>query len=158
MDSNQFEYAGIGRRLIAKAIDTCIIAVIYPLLAFIATIGFATNSLQASVNSYERFMMMIGSFILLQIIGACLYSTIMVSKSGMTVGKRILKIKVVMASGEPVPFGSALYRFLAEIISAVLLFSGYIMAFFDPEKRTLHDRIAQTRVVNHKEKKTGNQQ
>ncbi len=59
----------------------------------------------------------------------------------MTVGKRILKIKIVMASDDPVPFGSALSRFVAEIISVVLLFSGYVMAFFDSDKRTLHYRI-----------------
>lgn len=147
MDSDQFEYAGIGRRLAAKIIDTCIIALIYPLLAFVATVGFATNSLQAPVNSYEHFMIMIAFFMALQFIGACLYSTIMVSKSGMTVGKRILKVKVVMASGDTVSLSKAFYRFMAEIISGALLFAGYLMAFFDSEKRTLHDRIAQTRVV-----------
>ena len=77
---------------------------------------------------------------------ACLYSTVMVSKYGMTIRKRILKVKVVMASA--IPFLSV-KRFIVswQKLLRTLLFAGYVMAFFDSEKRTLHDRIAQTRVV-----------
>jgi uncharacterized RDD family membrane protein YckC len=32
-------------------------------------------------------------------------------------------------------------------ISAFILMIGYIMAGFDPEKRALHDRICETRVI-----------
>jgi uncharacterized RDD family membrane protein YckC len=41
----------------------------------------------------------------------------------------------------------ALGRTFAEWISSIILAIGYLMAGFDEEKRTLHDRICSTRVV-----------
>jgi uncharacterized RDD family membrane protein YckC len=56
-------------------------------------------------------------------------------------------VKVVKADGSPVGYGLATGRFFAKIISGIILGIGYIMAAFDEEKRSLHDRICNTRVV-----------
>src|SRR5947208_255797 len=69
------------------------------------------------------------------------------SRLGATPGKLVLKLKVVRPDGAKVSLGRALGRYFAKMISAVLLGIGYIMAAFDPEKRALHDRIADTRVI-----------
>ena len=37
--------------------------------------------------------------------------------------------------------------FFAEMLSGMILGIGYLMAAFDDEKRALHDRICDTRVV-----------
>jgi uncharacterized RDD family membrane protein YckC len=38
-------------------------------------------------------------------------------------------------------------RHFAKILSGIILYIGYLMAFWDDEKRALHDRICSTRVI-----------
>src|SRR6266568_3219290 len=75
------------------------------------------------------------------------YETILIGKYGATLGKMACKIYVVTAEGGRVSYLRACGRYFARILSAFTLLIGYIMAAFDPEKRTLHDRICNTRVV-----------
>ena len=44
-------------------------------------------------------------------------------------------------------YARALGRYFAKILSAAICGIGYIMAAFDEEKRALHDRICNTRVI-----------
>jgi uncharacterized RDD family membrane protein YckC len=72
----------------------------------------------------------------------------MVGKYGATVGKMAAKIKIVNADGTPVSYGKAAGRYFAEILSSMICGIGYLMVAFDnEEKRALHDRICNTRVV-----------
>jgi uncharacterized RDD family membrane protein YckC len=64
-----------------------------------------------------------------------------------TPGMLITKIKVIRGDGERVTYGRALGRYLASILSSLILAIGYFMMLWDDEKRTLHDRIADTRVI-----------
>ena len=58
-----------------------------------------------------------------------------------------VKARVVNADGSKVSYAKAFARSLAEYLSIVTLFIGYILAAFDSEKRALHDRVCGTRVV-----------
>jgi uncharacterized RDD family membrane protein YckC len=58
-----------------------------------------------------------------------------------------LKVHVVTADGGRVSYARALGRYFAKLLSAFTLLIGYIIAAFDPERRALHDRICNTRVV-----------
>lgn len=51
------------------------------------------------------------------------------------------------ATGEPVPFGRALLRTVAMVISAVPIGLGFWWALWDRDGRTWHDRIARTRAI-----------
>lgn len=64
-----------------------------------------------------------------------------------TFGKRMLDIKVTDEFGRRISFGRATGRHFSKIISAVILFIGYIMAGFTDKKQALHDIIAGTLVV-----------
>ena len=64
-----------------------------------------------------------------------------------TVGKMALGIKVCAESGERLSFANATGRYFAKIISAIILFIGFIMIAFDSRKQGLHDKIAGTLVV-----------
>lgn len=66
---------------------------------------------------------------------------------GATLGKRALGLKIVRPDGSPIGYGKATARFFAEWLSSLTLLVGYIMASFDDERRTLHDRICDTRVI-----------
>ena len=75
------------------------------------------------------------------------YETLMIGKYGATLGKMAAKVRVVTAEGGKVSYARALGRYFSKILSGMICAIGYIMAAFDEEKRALHDRICNTRVV-----------
>jgi uncharacterized RDD family membrane protein YckC len=80
------------------------------------------------------------------VLGAA-YEVYFLSAHGATPGKMALGLRVIRADGGPISPMLALGRHFAMWISAFILMIGYIMAGFDPEKRALHDRICETRVI-----------
>jgi len=77
---------------------------------------------------------------------AGLYTSTMHSISGQTVGKMLLRVRVVDLDGRPPGFGAALLRHIAYFISLGIFGLGYLMAALRQDKRALHDLIASTRV------------
>ena len=75
------------------------------------------------------------------------YETLMIGKYGATLGKMAAKVRVVTAEGGKVSYARALGRYFSKFLSIMICAIGYIMAAFDEEKRTLHDRICNTRVI-----------
>jgi uncharacterized RDD family membrane protein YckC len=75
------------------------------------------------------------------------YYVYFLTKYQATPGKMALGLKVVTPEGGPITSGTATARFFAEMLSALICGVGYIMAAFDEEKRALHDRLCNTRVV-----------
>lgn len=75
------------------------------------------------------------------------YQTIFVARFGGTVGKLICRIRVIRVDGQRLSFRHALARAAATYVSLLPCGIGLIMAAFDSEKRTLHDRICGTRVI-----------
>ena len=58
------------------------------------------------------------------------------------------KLEVIRADGEPMTYGRGAARYLGEVLSKLTLGIGYLLVLFDEkEKRALHDRICDTRVV-----------
>jgi uncharacterized RDD family membrane protein YckC len=89
---------------------------------------------------------------LLPIVGALLVTWLyfaLCESSSMqgTVGKRLLKLKVLDVNGVRLQFGRATLRFFCRFLSALPLGAGYLYAFFNPARQTLHDLLASTRVV-----------
>jgi len=81
--------------------------------------------------------------------GYVTYDALMVSRSGQTLGKRWLKIRVVRADGEPVRTGQAWGRAMTRLVAIhVLALVNYGPALFTQEKTCVHDLLAGTRVVN----------
>jgi len=66
---------------------------------------------------------------------------------GQTLGKKALGLRVVTPEGDRIGYLKAFARYVGKIISGAILGIGFIMAAFDDEKRTLHDRMCDTRVV-----------
>jgi uncharacterized RDD family membrane protein YckC len=64
-----------------------------------------------------------------------------------TPGKMALSLKVLRPDGAKLSVGRIIGRYFAEWLSAIIFCIGYIMAGFDEEKRALHDRVCDTRVI-----------
>jgi len=75
------------------------------------------------------------------------YYIYFVGTYGATLGKMILGLEIIIPDGTAVDYKIATYRLLSEGLSSIGLYFGYLIAIFDEEKRTLHDRICNTRVV-----------
>ncbi len=85
--------------------------------------------------------------LLLQYAIPAVYDTWFVGKYGATPGKMACKLKIVVADGGRVSYSRALGRHFGKWLSSIILGIGFIMAVFDDERRTLHDRICETRVI-----------
>jgi uncharacterized RDD family membrane protein YckC len=68
-------------------------------------------------------------------------------KTGQTPGKMMCKIRVVNADGSQISYPKATGRFFGYFLSSLILCIGFLMAAWDDEKRALHDRLCDTRVI-----------
>ena len=69
------------------------------------------------------------------------------TKSGQTMGKMVLGIKIVGADGRPPSGGKAVLRYLGYVLNAIVLSLGFLWAAFDRKSQGLHDKIAGTYVI-----------
>lgn len=67
---------------------------------------------------------------------------------GATLGKKILKIKIVKLDGSPLTMGSALGRYVAYLIAAIPCGLGLLWVLWDEEHRGWHDKMADTKVIS----------
>lgn len=85
---------------------------------------------------------------LLPIIFPWLYNALLESsKSGATVGKSVMGIRVTDMNGERIGFGPATGRFFGKILSVLTFFIGYFLMLFNTRRQTLHDMMAGTIVI-----------
>ena len=78
-----------------------------------------------------------------------IYHTVFVWQNGMTLGKYVMKIKVIDLETGSIPgFSKAFLRASVRIPSEVLFYLGFLMAFFMPLRQTLHDKLSNCVVVN----------
>jgi uncharacterized RDD family membrane protein YckC len=64
-----------------------------------------------------------------------------------TLGKMYVGLQVTDMAGNRISFTRALVRHIAEILSYLTFFIGYIISGFTTQKQALHDLIAGTLVV-----------
>lgn len=77
------------------------------------------------------------------------YQTFFVYQYGATLGKIVMKIKVLELSSLSSPTLQASFnRAIFRVISEMILYLGFLWGILDPYKRTWHDRTAKTIVVN----------
>lgn len=76
------------------------------------------------------------------------YFTLMTYFHGATVGKKLMKLKVISLYGQPMTFGKAALReTVGRYISSFLCYLGYFWVIFDPYNRAWHDHLAKTLVI-----------
>ena len=141
-----WEYGGFWIRFGAKIIDGIAIGVIQWCISFAIGIVVGVSS-SPTPGGMTTFVIMSNIF---NIGIAATYTTWFLGRFAATPGKMALGLKVIMADGDKVSYMRAFGRHFSEILSGILLCIGYLMAAFDDEKRTLHDRICDTRVVKNR--------
>lgn len=85
---------------------------------------------------------------LIGLVVGVLYYVVYQSQNGQTVGKKIMRLKVVDASGnKPTMVTFFLREIIGKFLSGLILLIGYLMILWDSKRQGLHDKIANTYVV-----------
>jgi uncharacterized RDD family membrane protein YckC len=140
--TGDLRYAGFWIRFGAKFIDGIILWGV----SFAFSMG---TTLLIAANKSPQVAIAVGILnIITQIaIGIAFTVYFLSGKYQATPGKMACGLKVVTAEGDKITAGRAVGRYFSEMLSGMIMMIGYIMAGFDDEKRALHDRICNTRVV-----------
>jgi len=133
-------YGGFWIRFAAKLLDGIILGVVSGVIA-----AFNGALIQTASPDVALGMMMV-NWVIGMAVGIA-YATYFVGKFGATPGKMACGLRIMMSDGARVTYMRAFGRFFAEYLSMITLYIGYLMAAFDDEKRTLHDRVCDTRVI-----------
>ena len=154
--------AEFGDRLLAYLLDGLVLSAVLfiPIIAvMIPWFIVYFQAINASVDGRQPnwglvALTFLGVFLLtfaLQFLVTYLYQVTYQLKRGQTVGKRVMKLKIVDAeSGAPMDLSGARKRW---IITLVMSFIGIaqlldgLWQLWDPQKQTLHDKVARTVVV-----------
>ena len=136
------DYAGFWIRFAALTIDAFILGIINMVIFLPLGIFMPTSP----DNPMVVFSIM-PVLMLLQYAIPAAYDTWFIGKYGATPGKMACKLKIVVEDDSRVSYLRAFGRHFANWLSAMILCIGYLMAAFDDQRRTLHDRICETRVV-----------
>ena len=151
-------YGGFWIRLLAHLIDHVILGAVAAPLFFIMilpAIGRIIREAQQNQEppSPELIVTIVSSvfvYIALAFVGQWLYEALLTSSSWQgTIGKRVLRLKVVDEAGNQIGFGRATGRFFAKILSSMFFCIGFIMIGFTDRKRGLHDMLAGTVVMKY---------
>ena len=141
------ETAGFGIRLSAYLIDSIVLSLAVSLV--MVPTGILAAVIGPKSQGFAVFVTMVGS--LLGIAVGVGYLLVPWARSGVTPGKKMLKLKIVREDGiEPLGYGKAGLRLLGYMASGAIFYVGFLMVAFTDGHKGLHDMIAGTRVVKTK--------
>ena len=140
-DRSPVVFAGVGTRGVALVTDAT-------LVAFIFVVGGALIGLVASLFGGLRPMWLV------DVLAAAGWSLVVVgyfvtfwSTVGQTPGMRLMRVRVVSASGEAPSGWRSLLRLIGLALAVILLFTGFLPALVDGRRRALQDFLAGTTVL-----------
>jgi uncharacterized RDD family membrane protein YckC len=148
-ESLSLPIASSQKRIASFVIDDIVITLFFIIIfydQFSAVFSNITVVDEAALESVNAF---IAQNLLVVLSIKLIYHTVLVWQNGMTLGKYLMKIKVIdLETGNTPGFQKALLRASVRIPSEVLFYLGFLMAFFVPLKQTLHDKVSNCVVFN----------
>jgi uncharacterized RDD family membrane protein YckC len=142
-------YASFETRLVAFILDLIVLASFFALFVGIALLQLLLRSDFADNDPPDQAYY-VAAIIVLTYFAAFvpLYFVGLWAWRGQTLGKMAVAIRVLRTDGRPTGVGAALLRLVGYLFSTLLLFAGFLMIAFDRQRRGLHDRLADTIVVD----------
>jgi uncharacterized RDD family membrane protein YckC len=137
--------AGFWRRLVAAFLDWLLVGILAAAIGQLFGVDVATLSSVAGDNTNLELQPAPGPFIL---VGLAYYTYFHATVAGQSIGNKIMGIRVLDAgTGRPLPYVRAFVRALMSSLSALPFFLGYLWMLWEPRKRTWHDIVADSLVV-----------
>ncbi|MER7637473.1 MULTISPECIES: RDD family protein [unclassified Streptomyces] len=123
-------YANWGQRFLGTLVDGLIFLVPYILII---------------VSQGKGVLLAIGAII---IIGIAIWQLIQEGKTGQTVGKKALGIRLVRESdGQPLGVGMAFVRRLAHFLDSIACYLGWLWPAWDAKRQTFADKVCGSIVI-----------
>jgi uncharacterized RDD family membrane protein YckC len=141
--------ASNNKRIAAFVIDDIVIALFFIIIFYDQFSNVFSNITVVDEAALESVNAFIAQNILVVLSIKLIYHTVLVWQNGMTLGKYLMKIKVIdLETGNSPVLLKAFLRASIRIPSEVLFYLGFLMAFFIPLKQTLHDKVSNCVVIN----------
>lgn len=132
--------ASIRKRAAAFGIDEVLLSTLLLIILW--------DSMQ-SAKTLEDVLNLTNSFLLEYMTIKIIYQTFFTMQYGATIGKIVMKIRVIEISTLSHPrFLSAFNRSVFRVVSEVLFYLGFAWAMLDPYRRSWHDFSARTLVID----------
>jgi uncharacterized RDD family membrane protein YckC len=150
-----WHYGGFWIRFGARVIDGFVLGVPLLILAAALIPNLLRAQGDASNPAFAAFAAFSLTFFLIYFLVLVCYEVLLLRYRGATLGKMACGLKVVRSDGSSLGWGVSIGRFLmwnvvtsgVPYLNLVLVLTSGIMAGTDSEKRALHDRVCDTRVV-----------
>jgi uncharacterized RDD family membrane protein YckC len=141
-------YAGLQLRIVAFILDVMILISFGMLFGAGILAYLVVDSDLNHGDLSERAKYVTGAALLVYFLAfQPLYYVLLWNWWGQTIGMMAVHIKVLSRTGGRVPLRRSALRLLGCVASVAPLLLGIVIALFDRERRTLHDRLADTVVV-----------
>jgi len=153
--SSAFRYGGFWIRFGARIVDGIVVGVPFMIVAALLIPNLLRTATEARGQVNPAFAAFGLSFFLLAfLVGGC-YEVLMLKLRSATLGKIACGLKVVRPGGGGLSWGVCFGRFFMwnvitsgiPYLNSVLMLVSSIMLGVDDEKRALHDRVCDTRVI-----------
>ncbi len=146
-------YASIGKRIVAHIIDGIFVGLgAIPgviLIVLAGVLAASTADSHGDIGAGALGMVFLAyAVIFLGVIALWLYNCYLLGRDGATLGKRMMKIKVLDAQGQPLGFGKAFLRELVKQALGSACFILLLWPLWDDQKQGLQDKIFSTHVFD----------
>ncbi|WP_310440856.1 RDD family protein [Sulfurimonas sp.] len=140
LHSEGMSLAPIKKRAAAFFIDEM-------LLSLLLIIALSDSFFEA--KTVEEMIILTNKFVLEYMAMKVFYQAFFVMQYGATLGKLLMKIRVVEIKTLQTPnVIVALNRSIVRVVSEMLFYLGFLWGVMDPARQTWHDKSAKTLVVN----------
>jgi uncharacterized RDD family membrane protein YckC len=141
-NSSDLQLASLRSRALAFVIDDLLVTVIVMVIFW--------ENIFAVSQDMDAMMILIKTELAMPLIALkVVYQTFFVWYYGATIGKIVAKIRVIDANHwGRVSFLSSLLRSIGRIFSEMFFYVGFLIGFFNDGRKTFHDIVGKTLVVN----------
>ena len=141
IDISKLELASQTKRMQAFVIDDVLISLISMMILW--------DQISASSGELMDILMIMNSGFVQILFLKLIYQTFFVWYYGATIGKIIVKIRVIKEDNfGRVDLVSSFMRSASRILSESIFYLGFFLSYYTEGRQTLHDKLAKTLVVN----------
>lgn len=141
------KFTGILRRSLAFLLDLLIVFLIMYLLSSFLKLFFLIFGGVKGTDYFEEHVLIIRS-ITFFVVSLIYFSYFLSTSLSSSIGQYLLKMKVVDQEENHISLLRSIGRYFATYLSFLTLLLGLIMAFYNPNRQTLHDKICKTYVID----------
>lgn len=144
--------APLWNRVGGALIDLIVVFVITLVICFLWGFFIGLEGKERYLSSAESDALWQGRGMLVGLLVDCVYTVLtMTGAKQATFGQRAVGVKITKDNGAPIGYGAALGRWFVSLFSSILLKIGFLIAIFTKNKKTLHDLMAGTIVIESAE-------